>query len=247
MADLTAQALSEIPEIQTIRDTTLFLTSNLDQNDNWKSRKMPLSMLKTAMQSTNVVTTANTNANDYRTTGVYYFGPSYKPSNLPGDYSGWLVVFTGGTDYTEQAFFRAGYATTAAWVRSRLSGGWNDWKQITNDLSSSDFTPATPSDVTVVSPTPAGFSSVTVNARQSGYVVTMTATVTVSESPVSGWTTVATGLPSAATAAYVYVPTNSDTYGRQLSCRVNTSGQLQCARGTAGTTYYVTITYIATS
>ena len=88
----------------------------------------------------NPVTTANTDLDDYNTTGFYYFSSSYTPAHTPDDSaSGLLLVSALGpnfttNDYLKQIWFRQGPGKS--WqMWTRIKGGtsgsttWGDWYQ----------------------------------------------------------------------------------------------------------------------
>ena len=59
-----------------------------------------------------IITTANTNLNDYQTTGIYFFASQYTPRNIPAGTDGWLLVFANTGGYVKQLWFRTGSADT---------------------------------------------------------------------------------------------------------------------------------------
>lgn len=85
---------------------------------------------------TQVVTTANTNLNDYKENGEYYFDADRAPINRPAGTNGWLKVIKSGDNYTvKQLWFRQGTANVndyETYVRT-LTGTWSDWKQYVVD------------------------------------------------------------------------------------------------------------------
>lgn len=82
-----------------------------------------------------IVDTTNTNLNDYKTDGVYYFGSSYAPINRPAGSNGWLEVFTGeqgGDKVVKQIWYRHGTPNSTdyeTYVRILSSGTWSNWKE----------------------------------------------------------------------------------------------------------------------
>ena len=86
---------------------------------------------------TQVVTTANTNLNDYIENGEYYFDVGRAPINRPAGTNGWLQVIKGGDNNTaKQLWFRHGTENIndyQSYVRTLTGGTWSDWKQYTVD------------------------------------------------------------------------------------------------------------------
>lgn len=92
-----------------------------------------------ANASTTIVTTANTNLNDYIENGVYYFHPNYTPVNIPTGTNGWLVVMRGnGDNVIKQLWSRQGTPDAndfQTYVRTK-SNTWSSWQRlmVENDL-----------------------------------------------------------------------------------------------------------------
>lgn len=87
---------------------------------------------------TQVVTTANTNLNDYTENGIYYFpAPNVAPTNIPVGVNGWLQVIKGvGNGIIKQIWFRHGTANAndyETYVRTRDGNAWSDWKKYVVD------------------------------------------------------------------------------------------------------------------
>ncbi len=81
--------------------------------------------------STQTVTTANTNLNDYTTAGVYYFNTNVTPTNIPSGTNGWLEVIHSGYEAVKQIWYRSGVANQddfQTYVRTYING-WSSWKQ----------------------------------------------------------------------------------------------------------------------
>ena len=76
------------------------------------------------------VTTANEDVNNYTKEGVYYFGSSHTPNNIPSGVNGWLAVIVTGV-WTKQFWFRhgslAGKNDYETYTRTRFSNDSNDW------------------------------------------------------------------------------------------------------------------------
>lgn len=90
-----------------------------------------------------VVTTANTNLNDYTQNGWYFFGTDVTPVNIPTGSDGWLYVVsnvgTNEVEYYKQLWFRKGtentndYETYLRTGSTNTEGVWSDWaKNLTN-------------------------------------------------------------------------------------------------------------------
>ena len=80
------------------------------------------------------ITTAGTDLNDYKTSGIYYFGSDHKPSNTPGELvNGWLIVIRYSENTIKQIILRVGTANSNdfnTYVRTFLQGNtWSDWKK----------------------------------------------------------------------------------------------------------------------
>ena len=80
------------------------------------------------------VTTKNTDLNDYKTSGSYFFSGSYTPANIPSGSNGWLLVLANSSgSMVKQLFFRAGSLTTdhQTYLRTYINGsGWSGWHTI---------------------------------------------------------------------------------------------------------------------
>ncbi len=93
------------------------------------------------------IRTANTNLNDYRETGLYYFETDYTPTNIPGGANGFLQVIS-NENWTKQIWYRTGTVGTNdhhTWVRTVYKNdSWGAWvliltgKQTIDNLTSSD-------------------------------------------------------------------------------------------------------------
>lgn len=81
------------------------------------------------------VRTPDTDLNDYKTEGWYFFTTSYTPINIPGGGNGWLCVLSNNDQaFVKQIFYRAGTPGAndyMAWTRTYTSAaGWSTWAQI---------------------------------------------------------------------------------------------------------------------
>jgi len=78
------------------------------------------------------VTTANTDLNDYKEDGLYYFGVNYTPTSIPAGVNGWLKVMAEDTkNYVKQIWFRHGTADVndfETYIRT-YSNKWSEWKK----------------------------------------------------------------------------------------------------------------------
>lgn len=100
-----------------------------------------------AFPSVTVVSTTGTNLNDYKESGLWYFGVDYAPTNVPAGSNGWLMVMKGtSTNQTKQIWFRHGTVNTndfETYVRTQTSTDtWSSWVRIDgkDKLSSSGGT-----------------------------------------------------------------------------------------------------------
>ena len=77
------------------------------------------------------VTTASTDLNDYKTTGIYYFTSSYTPTNIPIGVNGWLMVINApNASQVKQMWWRQGTNGTNdfnTYVRQYAGGAWSSW------------------------------------------------------------------------------------------------------------------------
>lgn len=89
---------------------------------------------------TQVVTTANTDLNDYIENGEYYFYIGQAPINRPAGTNGWLKVIKGGdNDTVKQLWFRHGTENIndyQSYVRTLTGGTWSSWKRYLVDFDS---------------------------------------------------------------------------------------------------------------
>lgn len=85
------------------------------------------------------VSKANTNLDDYKTSGIYFFNSTYIPANIPSGVNGWLVVTGSGDAFVKQLWFHPGTANSndcEIFVRMFHGDLWSDWKQfaVTDDV-----------------------------------------------------------------------------------------------------------------
>lgn len=81
-----------------------------------------------------VITEVGTDANSYRTSGIYFFLKDQSPLNAPfSGCNGWLLVSTYGSSIAiKQIWFRLGAVgvnDNDTFVRTYVNGTWSDWKQ----------------------------------------------------------------------------------------------------------------------
>lgn len=92
------------------------------------------------------VNKAGTDLNDYTEEGVYVFGSSYTPINIPAGSNGWLVVLGGVNNYIKQIWYRWGTPGAndhQTYVRTGAASGWGEWASY---LTSRDYAIASISD-----------------------------------------------------------------------------------------------------
>lgn len=94
-----------------------------------------------ANASATIITTANTDLNDYTETGLYFFGTNYTPINIPTSLvNGWLSVIKSiPNSFVKQIFYRGGTADKndyETYIRTRVGGKWGNWQRlmVENDL-----------------------------------------------------------------------------------------------------------------
>lgn len=90
------------------------------------------------------VTTTNTNLNDYKTEGTFYFSPTYIPTNIPAGVNGWLKVLPGndGTLIVKQIWYRHGTTNSndyETYVRTFSSNTWSSWRRLITDKSQIEY------------------------------------------------------------------------------------------------------------
>lgn len=80
------------------------------------------------------VVVANTDLDDYKEDGEFYFGVDYTPTNIPVGVNGWLKVVTGvqqGYNIVKQIWYRHGTPNSndyETYVRTFSSNIWSSWK-----------------------------------------------------------------------------------------------------------------------
>jgi hypothetical protein len=81
------------------------------------------------------VTTQNTNLDDYKTPGIYFFTSNFIPNGIPGGKNGWLVVLPNSatdSDFVKQLWLRAGTAGSndhMTYVRTFVDTTWGGWNR----------------------------------------------------------------------------------------------------------------------
>lgn len=82
--------------------------------------------------SCKIVTEENTDLDNYKEAGIYFFDTKQKPTNIPAGNNGWLQVFKGSGNFVKQIWFRAGTANTndyETYVRTN-TGSWSNWVKL---------------------------------------------------------------------------------------------------------------------
>lgn len=83
-----------------------------------------------------IVTDSNTDLDNYKESGIYFFDTNYVPENIPAGNNGWLVVLKGSGNFVKQVWYRAGTANlndSDTYVRTN-TGSWSSWrKYVTED------------------------------------------------------------------------------------------------------------------
>lgn len=93
------------------------------------------SNMEAVANETHIVETAGTDLNNYTTTGYYYFGSSYTPTNIPAGANGWLEVIRGANDnIVKQMWHRQGTIDTndtQFYVRTKSgTNNWSNWQRL---------------------------------------------------------------------------------------------------------------------
>ena len=88
------------------------------------------------ISKTTFVTTANTDLNDYKDEGTYYFETGFVPTNIPAGANGYLQVFNRGQDkaFVKQIWYRQGTPGAndmETYVRTYGTNGWGTWTKYT--------------------------------------------------------------------------------------------------------------------
>lgn len=76
------------------------------------------------------IITPNTDLNNYRETGIYFFKNStVTPTNIPAGSNGWLLVLKGDDAHCKQIWFRLGSEPNhyQTFIRTCLNGAWTTW------------------------------------------------------------------------------------------------------------------------
>ncbi len=79
------------------------------------------------------VKTKNTDLDDYKTTGLYFFTSDYTPANIPVGVNGWLRVLIGSSSNVKQFWIRQGTVNKNdhnMFVRSYDGSAWGNWNTI---------------------------------------------------------------------------------------------------------------------
>ena len=78
-----------------------------------------------------IISTANTNLNNYTTKGVYEFSSSYLPQDPPAIGAGILIVMGSSTSFIKQFWINSNQEIFA---RSYSSSTWSSWAPVTGEL-----------------------------------------------------------------------------------------------------------------
>lgn len=192
------------------------------------------------------VQTANTDLNDYKDEGWYFFTTTYTPVNIPGGGNGWLRVITSYEgQFIKQLFYRAGIPGTndyMQWARTYTTAGWGNWHKILTD--SDPFVEMSQLTLTQANQTDYTMSSISAYCR-SGVVDVHINTIVATSA--TSWITVAT-LPSG------YRPPvniykvesyyNASSNYANLRLRITTAGLVQLCLGTASANYAFNATFV---
>lgn len=110
------------------------LTFGADQiiTDETTDERLPETLDKKLNKGVDVTITGE-DINNYKTEGVYHFGNSVTPTNIPAGVNGWLVVIGGAGSDRKQLWFRQGTANSndhEIYVRTLLGDVWSDWTML---------------------------------------------------------------------------------------------------------------------
>ncbi len=89
---------------------------------------------KTELNNNFTVTTAETDLNDYKTTGTFIFSSLYTPNNIPKDTAGTLFV-TGVEDSVIKQIWFCDGTNNEIFTRNCQNGIWTPWNSITGDVN----------------------------------------------------------------------------------------------------------------
>lgn len=81
------------------------------------------------------VNTIDTNLDDYKTPGIYYFSSSYTPTNIPIGVNGMLIVII-HNKLMKQIWMRQGTTNSNdhhTYIRSNLGSSWSTWRKFITD------------------------------------------------------------------------------------------------------------------
>lgn len=88
---------------------------------------------KRVLHDTIIVEEAETDLNNYLTTGLYFFGNDYTPLNIPAGVNGWLEVIGSKNDRVKQVWYRAGTVDSndfMTYTRTYIDGTWGVWSRL---------------------------------------------------------------------------------------------------------------------
>ena len=88
---------------------------------------------KRVLHDTIMVNEVGTDLNDYKTTGLYFFGTDYTPLNIPAGVNGWLEVIGSENDRIKQIWYRCGTVDSndyMTYTRTYIEGTWGSWSRL---------------------------------------------------------------------------------------------------------------------
>lgn len=192
------------------------------------------------------VTETNTNLNDYRVSGVYYFNSGTTPTNIPAGVNGILIVCSmqpeeQGSNTCKQIWLRQGTPGTNSyqmWERSIGSASNNNWSEWVRYLTDKDaptipnITSVGSSNLSVASSTNTNAGDMTLSAGL--WLVTVTARWTANATGYRQcWlSTTSTGSAKDFGSVVSYPACNGVITSEQLTCYISISSQ---------TTYYIVV------
>ena len=117
------------------------LTKKISANENSIS-DTEKSLNNSKLDKTKFITTENTDLNNYKEEGTYYFETNVTPLNIPAGNNGWLKVMNRGKDevFIKQIWYRMGTPNsndTETYVRTY--GGNNTWSSWTKYITKIDM------------------------------------------------------------------------------------------------------------
>ena len=81
-----------------------------------------------------IVSTANTDLNNYTDNGYYFFSASVTPTNIPAGVNGWLeVIKSSASNTVKQIWYRFGTVNSndyQTFIRTCIAGTWGNWVRL---------------------------------------------------------------------------------------------------------------------